>query len=101
MTASNKRKNGKPRTGTKGYRLALRSVEEWNDRDRMDDVVVNDVSMFRMEQMSANDWWICCYLDDAGNERVTWHARYDKKLRELVIHVTEYPDGDHIYEDQT
>jgi len=80
------------------YRMALRSVPEWDDDDRMDDIVVRDVASFRMEQMDDAAWWMCCNLDDACEERLTLWVTYDKKTKEIVVRVTEYPDGDHIYE---
>jgi hypothetical protein len=82
------------------YRLALRSVPEWGDEDRMDDIVVNDVACFRMEQMNANDWWMQLYLDDnPDGDYITFAIYYDKKLRELIVKATEYPSGDHVYEE--
>jgi hypothetical protein len=81
------------------YRLALRSVPEWDDEHRMDDIVVNDVRCFRMEQMSARSWWLQCYLDDdPAGDYITFNIRFNWKTREIECHVTEYPDGDHTIE---
>ena len=72
------------------YRIALRP----NDEGLLDDVAVAGVDMFRMEQMSDNDWWLCCYLkdEDYGN-RISWSAYFDKKTKNLVMTTTEYPNG--------
>lgn len=83
----------------KDYRMALRSVEEWEDPDRMDDIVVNDVSMFRMEQMSERHWWMQCHLGPGYDDYITFDVYWDRKLKEVVVRVTEYPAGDHVYED--
>lgn len=82
------------------YRMALRSVDEWNDEDRMDDIVVRHVDMFRMEQMDKRYWWMACYLDPNAEERLVFHVSYNKKTKEIEVHVEEYPQGDHIYEDR-
>jgi hypothetical protein len=36
---------------------------DYNDRGELDDIVVNDVSMFRMERMDSGKFWIRCYRD--------------------------------------
>jgi hypothetical protein len=41
------------------YQIALRE-----NSLGLDDVVVNDVRMFRMERMNKNYVWLCCYLTD-------------------------------------
>jgi hypothetical protein len=40
--------------------------EAWrlDDRGQLDDVVVPNVAMFRMERMSAYEWWIGLYYPD-------------------------------------
>ena len=36
----------------------------------IDDVVINDVKMFRLERMSDTHFWLCCYTaDDEKDER--------------------------------
>jgi hypothetical protein len=41
------------------YQIALRC-----DDLGLDDVVVKDVAMFRMERMGNDRVWLCCYLAD-------------------------------------
>lgn len=41
------------------YQIALRC-----DSLGLDDVVVKDVEMFRMERMDDSHVWLCCYLAD-------------------------------------
>lgn len=41
------------------YQIALR-----HDDLGLDDVVVKDVSMFRMERMNTDRVWLACYLTD-------------------------------------
>lgn len=48
----------------KNYQIALR-----NDDLGLDDVVVKDVAMFRMERMADDCVWLACYLSD-GQEIV-------------------------------
>lgn len=43
----------------------------------MDDVVVEDVEMFRAEQMDDGHLWLCCYF--RNGERVTFGAHAEKK----------------------
>lgn len=45
--------------------ITLRSDES----DRIDDVVVEDVTMFRMEHMHSNIWWLRVYTQ-SGNDLV-------------------------------
>lgn len=41
------------------YQIALR-----HDDLGLDDIVVKDVAMFRMERMDNDYVWFCCYLTD-------------------------------------
>lgn len=76
------------------YRIALRN----DAKDRLDDVVVKDVSMFRAEMMSTKELWLCCYFPGT-NERVTFWVR--AKGGRLEFDVTEQPIGDEFtYEEQ-
>ena len=78
------------------YRIAIRP----DDRDadpmgqgvRMDDIVVRNVSMFRAEQMSSSNWWVCCYLDDL-DERICWSVTAQARPKQLNWITTEHPDG--------
>mgnify|MGYP001577781929 CR=1 FL=1 len=40
--------------------------ERWdNDEEgELDDIVVPDVKLFRMERMDSNYWWVCLYTKD-------------------------------------
>lgn len=44
---------------TREYQIALR-----HDDLGLDDVVVKNVRMFRMERMDDDRVWLCCYLTD-------------------------------------
>jgi len=70
------------------YRIALRPDHE----GQLDDVVVRDVTMFRMEDM-GDSWWLCCYLD-GGDDRICWDINH----RTGRAVVTEWPEGDITYE---
>jgi hypothetical protein len=63
------------------YQIALR-----DDDLGLDDVVVKDVEMFRMERMSETSAWLCCYLPDG--QRITFWV-HGKNLR---YRATEFPD---------
>jgi hypothetical protein len=43
----------------------------------LDDVVLNDVSMFRAEMLSSTHLWLACYLPGSGVEgdRITFEVR--------------------------
>lgn len=68
---------------TPEYRIALRPDE----RGDLDDVVVTDVSMFRMENMDGR-WWLCCYLA-GSDERICWWT-----TRKTGMVTTESPSED-------
>ena len=79
------------------YRIALRPDIKTDDplspKTLLDDIVVNDVPMFRAEQMDRNVWWVCCYLDNDTHDRIAWDVR--AKSNPLRIEWTgyEYPDA--------
>jgi len=76
------------RRGTaRGYDIALRPHVD--GYPRMDDIVVNNVSCFRAEDMTGKAWWVACYLPD-GEEIVFWVTAKKKPLR-LEWVVTERP----------
>ena len=80
-------------------RIALRTVEDGGGAGKgcpsectpLDDVVVNDVSMFRAEQMDDNDWWFCCYLN-GGDERITQLEQVVMELFEEVNQLRQQLD---------
>lgn len=37
---------------------------DYDKRDDLDDIVLNDVETFRMERMGAGQFWIRCYRKD-------------------------------------
>lgn len=49
-----------------------REGDDWrlDDDGRLDDIVVNNVSLFRMERMNVNQWWIGLYSVEAPGEAV-------------------------------
>lgn len=55
------------------YKIALRP----NEDGYLDDIVVKDVQLFRMEDM-GDYWWIACYFNDMDS---------------LVIHVDKSDEG--------
>lgn len=57
------------------YQIALR-----DDDMGLDDVVVKDVAMFRMERMDDDCVWLACYLTD-GQEIVFDMWRVGKTIR--------------------
>ena len=72
-----------------GFRLALRSPVD----GFLDDVVVNDVSMFRAEMLSETHLWLACYLPGTGVEGD--RVAFDVSVREGRLHfeVVEGPTG--------
>ena len=73
-------------TDQRPYRIALRPDQD----GYLDDVVVKDVSMFRMEDM-GDWWWLCCYL--AGtDDRICFHiATQGRSKARVVAQVTDTP----------
>lgn len=76
------------------YRIALRPESDTDDQ--LDDVVVRDVSMFRMERMDKNRWWLCCYLE-GSDERIDFEI-IGHRQRGVQAFVTNFPPGPHEYE---
>lgn len=70
-------------------RMALRPHHEF-ERE-MDDIVVNDVEMFRAEQMSDDSWFMCCYF--ANGDRVAFGVHREKKPPRVAVYVTEEPES--------
>ena len=97
---------------TDEYRIALRpydseggagqSPDEW-DHDGsgpisppLDDIVVKDVSMFRMEDM-GNHFWMACYFGDDG-DRICFSVRRGRPSKgepHIVVEAYEFPDVDY------
>lgn len=73
------------------YRIALRPDED----GALDDVVVKDVAMFRLERMDRRSWWLACFLDAACERQVTiWFSYHNG---EIVARCMEAP-GDVAFE---
>lgn len=68
-------------------RMALRRHQDGS----MDDVVIERPAMFRAEQLSENDLWMCCYFD-GDHDRITFHVHWDRKNKLLVYDAGEMPD---------
>ena len=71
------------------HRLALRSLTTGG----LDDVVVEDVSMFRAERLDEVTLWLACYLPGTGVEgdRVTFEV--SARDGRLDFEVVERPTG--------
>lgn len=85
-----------PPLGKHGYRLALRPDESGADPMKsdtlLDDIVVNNVTCFRAEQMDRNVWWVACYLDDDTNDRICWDVRARSKPNRIEWTTIEFPE---------
>lgn len=51
---------------------------DYNERGDLDDIVVNDVAMFRMERMDGGAFWIRCYRD--GKPDVVFWLNSSRKI---------------------
>ena len=58
----------------------------YDDNNELDDVVINNVDMFRLERMSNNDIWIAVYR---GDKRVAFSIGTRHGLQEIEAFVTE------------
>lgn len=74
-----------------GYQIALR-----HDSRGLDDVVVKDVAMFRMERMGGSYVWLACYLRDG--QEIVFDLHADK--RGLVTYSAREPLPDVVYEER-
>ena len=64
------------------------------DRRDVDDVVVNDVETFRLEQMDRNFWFACCYLTgEDGANRIAFNICYRPEQDDVIVSVTEWPEN--------
>lgn len=82
------------------YDIALRPYadERGIEADELlDDIVVNDVSCFRAEDMDGKHWFACCYL--RGGERIAFWLTAKKHPLRIEWVATELPEGDFTYED--
>lgn len=79
------------------YRIALRPDDRGDDPlsydTVLDDIVVNNVPMFRAEQMDRNRWWVACYLDSDTSDRICWSVRAASKPLRIEWTTTEFPSA--------
>jgi hypothetical protein len=59
--------------------------------EELDDIVVENVRMFRAEAMSDTNFWMCCYFGD-NHERVTFNVTIGKNPKRIVVTAGEIPD---------
>lgn len=71
------------------YQIALRG----NDMG-LDDIVVKDVAMFRMERMSEDYVWLACYLTDG--QEIVFDLSTPRKG--VVVYTVREPLPDVVYE---
>lgn len=85
-----------------GYDIALRpdvkGANPFSPDTLCDDIVVNNVEMFRAEQMDSEVWWVCCYLK--GGERLTFDVRAKNRPNRIEWTTVELPQGEFTYEHQ-
>lgn len=67
------------------YQIALR-----HDSLGLDDVVVKDVEMFRMERMDTDYVWLCCYLTDG--QRIDFDLWLDGETIKYAARELDLPD---------
>lgn len=97
------------------YRIALRPYDrdlgrhpaDWDGDGTepvsppLDDIVVKDVAMFRMEDMGGH-FWMCCLLDDGpDHDRICFTVRPGRRKKgepRIVVEAYEYPQTDVEYE---
>lgn len=78
------------------YRIALRPDDPASSPFTgapLDDIVVKDVEMIHLEDMTGDWWHMSCYL--AGHERLTFHIR--RVGKRIVVEAIEWPT-DVVYE---
>jgi hypothetical protein len=51
---------------------------DYDERGDLDDIVVNDVSLFRMERMADDTFWIRCYCD--GKPDIVFWLNSERKI---------------------
>lgn len=52
-----------------------------DDRGKPDDIVVDDVSCFRLERMDKGRWWLACYR---GDQRICFSLSSKSKIECVV-----------------
>lgn len=51
---------------------------DYDDKGDLDDIVINNVSMFRMERMDDGNFWLRCYCD--GKPDVIFSLNSKRKI---------------------
>lgn len=51
---------------------------DYDERGDLDDIVINDVVVFRMERMSDTSFWLRCYCD--GKPDVVFQVNSETKI---------------------
>jgi hypothetical protein len=51
---------------------------DYTEKGDLDDIVINDVTMFRMERMNGGSFWIRCYRD--GKPDVVFWMNSTRKI---------------------
>lgn len=76
--------------------IALRPDHEFPDE--LDDIVVENVKVFRAEAMDHNIWWMACYF--ANGEELVFHVTRAAKPSRIVVTASSIPehiDWDELY----
>ena len=81
----------RPNLANGGYQIALR-----HDDLGLDDVVVKDVEVFRMERMDDDYVWLCCYLADG--QRIDFDLHLHDKRKKTIVYKAREPLPDAVYE---
>jgi hypothetical protein len=74
---------------------APRCIIRPDDAGLVDDVVIENVTMFRLERMDKNAWWMACYF---GDDRICLWAHYSRKDG-ITFTVNEEPATRQIVDD--
>jgi len=57
-----------------------------DQNNRLDNVTVHDVEMFRLERMSEQTFWLKVYKKNGEIDHVFWlHATYDKDNYAVIV----------------
>src|SRR3990167_7665375 len=57
-----------------------KQIDEWrlDEKGRLDDIVVHDVTTFRLERMSKDQWWIGLYKADGTRQAIMIYRKGKK-----------------------
>jgi len=72
-------------------RMALRPYGD--DEERLDDIVIHDVKMFRAEMMDEGSLWMACYFDEAADTAISFAITAGRRASaQLRVVATDTPD---------